>query len=297
MPFADLKPQFIRQGPVEAEELEQVRQQLHYAIFSLQALSTAYAPFQQDWSHISFQWDRARGGFVGQMIPGKTSSSRFALLVEKPTVLQLDGEGRDLLRSLSLNDVTLEDYRGWLRVGAMELGLNPKTLDFTLSKEIPAHELSKGKPFHFEGTEKSLSELKHCYSNAHLFLERIHQENPETSPVRCWPHHFDLATRFQFELTGDSEPKKTLEMGLSPGDHYYATPYYYVTPSPFSMDLTLPPLPSGGFWRLDEWQGAVLPYEAVTKQSGCETQFKAVCDFLITTRQFGLHLLRAGQRG
>ncbi|MFT3698691.1 MAG: hypothetical protein QM831_36430 [Kofleriaceae bacterium] len=62
--------------------------------------------------------------------------------------------------------------------------------------------------------------------------------------ARVWPHHFDLGAIVD-----------GLGIGLSPGDRYYDEPYFYVTPA-HHVDRA-PTLPSG-FWRDDEWQGAIL---------------------------------------
>jgi len=296
MSFEELKPRFLKQEDVDAQNLAESRKQLHYAIFSLQALAGAYAPFQEDWSHISFHWNGERGAFLSGQIPGKKDPVLFGLVLETPSVLQLDASGKKILRELPLEGIGLGRLQDWLRESVREMGLDSKTLDFTLSKEMPPHELAQGKPFRFESLHKALQELKRAYSNGYLFLHQIHEENSQFMQVRCWPHHFDLAVLFEFKEPGESKPQKTLGMGLSPGDSFYETPYYYVTPWPFPMDLTLPPLPSGGKWRLDDWQGAVLTHKALLRFQDRDSQFKALSDFLLTTRQIGLHFLKVGQK-
>ena len=77
---------------------------------------------------------------------------------------------------------------------------------------------------------------------------RAEEIDPGTGlgPIRIWPHHFDLGAI----LPG------TIGVGLSPGDAYYAEPYFYVTP-PSPIDRG-PAIAGGGFWRTDGWTGAVL---------------------------------------
>jgi hypothetical protein len=296
MAFEALKSRFQKQEKVPAQALSEARQQLHHAIFTLQALSAAYAPFQEDWAHISFHWNQEKGAFFSAKIPGKTDSAVFGLTLENPTVVQLDASEKEIRRSLSLEGVDLSGLQEWLREGASGLGLETQTLDFTLSKEMMPHDLSQGEAFRWKGLSEALSELKRAYFNGFLFLEAIHRENAQTMPVRCWPHHFDLAVLFEFEFPGDKVPKRTLGIGISPGDSFYETPYYYVTPWPFPLDLTLPPLPSGGKWRLEEWQGAVLTHEALVRFENREEQFKALSDFLLTTRQMGFHFLKVSPK-
>lgn len=64
--------------------------------------------------------------------------------------------------------------------------------------------------------------------------------------MRVWPHHFDLGA-----VLDDG-----IGIGLSPGDKYYAEPYFYVTP-PRPIAAT-PTIAGGGAWRTELWQGAVL---------------------------------------
>ena len=52
---------------------------------------------------------------------------------------------------------------------------------------------------------------------------------PGPSPVRCWPHHFDIATCVALE-SGDPERERGIGTGLSPGDGTYGQPYFHVNP-------------------------------------------------------------------
>jgi hypothetical protein len=75
-------------------------------------------------------------------------------------------------------------------------------------------------------------------------------------PSRCWPHHFDLA------LVVDLDPQnakdaRAIGIGLSPGDDYYAQPYFYLSPFPKPDTDNLPPLPPAGRWHMREFFGAV----------------------------------------
>ncbi|HET6197153.1 MAG TPA: hypothetical protein VFE12_15430, partial [Acetobacteraceae bacterium] len=73
------------------------------------------------------------------------------------------------------------------------------------------------------------------------------------SPIRCWPHHFDIAVLLPGQRDG-----QTIGVGLSPGDASYGEPYWYVTPWPHPSVIGLPPLVAGGEWHAGEWVGAVL---------------------------------------
>ena len=54
--------------------------------------------------------------------------------------------------------------------------------------------------------------------------------------------------------------KRTVGVGMEPGDVYYAEPYFYVNMSPSpSREAPRPALDGGGAWHTHEWIGAVLP--------------------------------------
>ena len=75
--------------------------------------------------------------------------------------------------------------------------------------------------------------------------------------VRCWPHHFDIATLLNFEPAEDGTAR-SIGIGLSPGDHHYHQPYVYVSPWPHLKAAGLPLLPPPGHWHTQEFVAAVM---------------------------------------
>jgi hypothetical protein len=99
--------------------------------------------------------------------------------------------------------------------------------------------------FALRASSHDLVAIASLYANAAEILERLHAQHPDASPVRLWPHHFDVAT-----LIGG-----TLGVGFLAGDDEIDEPYWYVYDSP--MPDTLPELPAGE-WHRGTWTGAVL---------------------------------------
>jgi hypothetical protein len=89
-------------------------------------------------------------------------------------------------------------------------------------------------------------------------LEELRQKHqrvkPGPSPVRCWPHHFDIAIVVALE---EGQAARSIGIGLSPGDEYYAQPYFYLSPHPKPDTNDLPQLPPGGRWHARNFFGAV----------------------------------------
>jgi hypothetical protein len=94
-------------------------------------------------------------------------------------------------------------------------------------------------------------------------LDALHDRSPEASPVRCWPHHFDLATLLTFPATSPGGEPSSVGVGMSPGDESQPGPYFYVNGWPHPDPDALPRLDGAGHWNAEGWVGAVLPADAV----------------------------------
>ena len=100
-----------------------------------------------------------------------------------------------------------------------------------------------------------LNFLTILYQNAFTsFQKTIETHNLKKEKIRTWPHHFDMA----FTMPAASE--STLTIGMSPGDHQFAEPYFFVSQWPKAEDIPVSKLtPIVGRWHQDGWQGLVLP--------------------------------------
>ena len=96
----------------------------------------------------------------------------------------------------------------------------------------------------FAAAAEALGELRQSYR----------RYTPGPSPVRCWPHHFDIATLVALE---EGHAARSIGIGVSPGDDYYAQPYLYLSPYPKPDTEDLPQLPPGGRWHTKDFFGAV----------------------------------------
>ncbi len=62
---------------------------------------------------------------------------------------------------------------------------------------------------------------------------------PDPSAVRCWPHHFNIAT-YVFLETGNPETARGVGVGMSPGDEGYGERYFYINGWPHLDASKLP---------------------------------------------------------
>ncbi len=267
--------------------LTDARVALHWAAQVVAAVGHALIPALPDDSHTSLEWSTASRLLVGGMTPRKM---RLGLRPSDLTLVVVDDTGNPQ-RELPLAGRTFEAALAWAAeafgVPALEM---PRY-------QMPDHSVGHGGAF--DGTDPSaLAELARWYGSADVLLRdfvafRAYAKE-HASPVRCWPHHFDIATLVSVpgSAAGDA---RTIGVGLSPGDGSYAEPYFYVTPWPYPKSPALPALPAGAAWHQTGWVGAVLTATAIFRDGGGTPPARAemVREFLDTASRASAALLGA----
>jgi len=234
-------------GRISADALSDARLHLHHAAQIVSAVGITHLPHAEDDSHTNMEW--MRGALSGHLVPGPRPF-RAAIFPVSLTIALLDGSG-NTLEVLSLFDRTLDDGYAWMagaiarRTGAPERPLRrPEYV-------LPEHSTWRGEPFR-ASSAAGLEEIARWYGNAGRLLAAMMPSFAGSSPVRCWPHHFDIAMLLP---EGDS---RSVGVGLSPGDETYPQPYWYVSPYPYPKDPELSELPSRGRWHQGSFFAAVL---------------------------------------
>jgi hypothetical protein len=159
-----------------------------------------------------------------------------------------------------LNGRTDAQARAWLCERFDALGFDASRLDPPAPYEMPAHPIAAGSAYDAAGIADALAELASWFANADLSLGFIRDEmitrEFAVSPLRCWPHHFDLAALTALDPAPDGKAR-SVNAGLSPGDTYYDEPYFYVSPYPYPAAAALPNLPKLGHWHRRDFTAAV----------------------------------------
>ncbi len=242
---------------VDPRRLSEARLQAHYAVQWLARFARGYVSPQPEDGHTNLGWDGALG-FASQPAPEGTWLS---LRVSDLTLVLHPGSGNDQDLSVSLAGRTDADVRRWLgeRLGAR--GLDAGALDAPSPYAMPAHAVAQGAAYAPIGLADALSEFAAWFENAARSLGVLQRQllaaGLTTSSVRCWPHHFDLAS-----LTTLSARKSGISYvgcGFSPGDTHYDEPYFYISVYPPPGHAELPMLPPPGHWHTCEFVAAVLP--------------------------------------
>jgi hypothetical protein len=248
-------------GGVASGELIEARLTLHWAAQVACAPGKQLLPPQPDFRQQSFTWDPAAGALV-QGVVAAPRPFRSALQIARLALALLDDRG-GTLAELALAGRTLDEAYTWLQGEIEPLLGRPLAQPLERPGEgLPAHPVGAGA--RFERREPAgFAEVARWFGNADRLLAEVRKENPDASPVRCWPHHFDLATLITLDAGADPESARSIGVGLSPGDAGRPEPYFYITPWPYPKDPALPALEGSGSWNTEGWLGAVLEARAI----------------------------------
>ena len=201
-----------------------------------------------DDSHASLSWDSDMAALLGQPLDGGV---RVGLRV---AVHELVFTTESRCDALPLTGKPDAEVGSWLDGKLVAEGLKPAS-GTKLPYEMPSTMFARAGEealrfpaiaLWFAAAAEVLEELRRKYARF----------KPGPSPVRCWPHHFDIAILVALE-EGRAESARSIGIGVSPGDNYYAQPYLYVSPYPNPDTANLPPLPPGARWHTKDFFGAV----------------------------------------
>ena len=255
-----------------AASLVDTRLQVHHAAQLATALGISYLPKQPDDSHTNLMWIDALSALVSNPVRND-ADIRVGVTIAPFAVLVIANDGPRA--NLSLDGRTIAEAADWVRQHVATLGLDPTKYTLEKHYEIPAHPVDNGGRFDASDAD-AFNELASWYSDASIILEEFVAKMRHAAPVRCWPHHFDIATIIEFA------PGKTVSLGMEPGDVYYNEPYYYASTYPRPRaDVARPSLAGNGMWHAHEWIGAVLPASAVGDEKQRE-QIEAFVDSALT---------------
>lgn len=257
-----------RLGAVDPAELFEARLQLHHAAQLVAAVGRSHLEARPDDSHPNLGWHGGHAALLGRAV-AEGPEVEAGIRLGDATLLVLEADR--VVGQLGLTGRSLTDGLLWLegemrdrRIPLVDGEFRPP------GYALPDHPLTSGA--HFDADLAACMEFGRWYASADRALARVQAAAPEASAVRCWPHHFDLATLIVLE--GD----RSVGVGMTPGDGSYAEPYWYVSPWPYPD--TLPALGDVGHWHTEGFTAAVLTARDVVAASAADRQRALVDDFL-----------------
>jgi len=199
-----------------------------------------------DDSHSALAWHADKAAFLSQPLKGGV---QVGLRVGVHELLFAKGEATE---AFSLVTNTDAEAAAWLDAKLAAAKLKPAA-GVKLPYDMPSLSFARAVD---EGP--GLAALAAWFAAGAEVLDelRIKYKRHKPGPSRCWPHHFDIAMVLDLD-PGKEKDARAIGIGLSPGDDYYAQPYFYVSPYPKPDAENLPPLPEGGRWHTRDFFGAV----------------------------------------
>jgi hypothetical protein len=272
-------------------DLVDARLQLHWAAQLVSAVGTTLLPAAADDSHTNLEWlaGTARepalaSGLLAGQLTTDPPRCRAALHPDTLELYLLDEHGAGVAHH-RLHGLTLSQGMVWLEheISAWRRQPLPGPLR-RRELDLPEHTVGRGAVFRSDDAA-AFAELARWYANADTVLRDLADRTPNASSVRCWPHHFDIATLITVEPSPPGAGARTIGVGLSPGDASYAEPYWYVTPWPHPDEPRLATLAADGQWHRSGWLGAVLLGSRVVGEPSADMQARKVDAFLASAVQ------------
>ena len=224
----------------------------HHAMQHVTKAARANLKPQPDDSHSNLGWDQKLKAFLSQAMDGKYIGLSLA-----PLSIFTLARGEQL-ENLALNNVDDGEVAQWLDRQMTTLGLNAGSIT-TLPYELPA-DVGTIESYGETRNNAALAALAAWFDTASRALDKFVADNadliPGAGPVRCWPHHFDIATYVSLE-SGDTETARGIGVGMSPGDEAYGEPYFYVNPWPHPDRNALPDAIAPGHWHVEGYVGSI----------------------------------------
>jgi hypothetical protein len=246
---------------------------LHHGVQILASFAQALLESRPDDGHRSMIWVDDERAF-------RTEATREGLhaVLRVPQLMLELRRGDAALDVLGLSRRSVAEARRWLGAAVGDARSNAPVELEPPEYEIP--ELPGGGDPPLEAEPGSLAELARWYHAADLVLSPVASGVPQASPIRCWPHHFDMATLMTFSSRSGGGDPRYVGVGLSPGDDGYAVPYMYVNGWPAPQPEALPELAAPGHWHTSGWVGAVLEAGEVTRTSDPDGQAAVLSGFV-----------------
>ena len=267
-------------GTVSVADLVNAKLQLHWAAQIVSAFGNSLLETQPDDSQSNLGWNDSLGALCSHSLSeGWTVGIRFSDL----TLLFLASHNT-IYSEFRLPGQTLHQAFEWLTTTYSNISGSPAPKPFRLRDyDMPEHPVGENAEFQLN-PRPPFQELCHWYANAHHVIQSVSGLWKEASPIRCWPHYFDIATLVSLKLPQNQGAMGSVGCGMSPGDASYEEPYFYVTVWPYLEQENLENLPVGK-WHTEGFVGAILTISDLLTSSSPETQGECVHQFFQVSSQ------------
>ena len=206
---------------VALQPLEDARKALHQAVQLVGAVPRRLLPVDPTDVTASLPWNSERKAFQSISVP-EDGDVQVGLNIADFELFVVKGSQKEA--GLSLVGKSVLEALDWLKTSLGNLGLDSGALNLELPYAIDTYDYS----LPLQAKAEALEEYALLYDHIYQELVRIKETSPKTYDIRCWPHHFDLATLIPLATNDKGEVTQSTGIGLSPGDEGIPEPYVYV---------------------------------------------------------------------
>jgi hypothetical protein len=262
---------------VDLEVLKATRKALHQAVQIVGALPRHLLPHDPTDGTASLEWSNADKGLQSIAVPNSHDLEVRAGLSFKTFSLYIIYADNSA-DSFGMTGKSVVEGLDWLKEELGKMAYAGEKLTLDLPYEIEDYDYSSS----LEVDKRALKQYTRLYRNTHGILSDLVNKWDKAFDIRCWPHHFDLATLIPVETDAEGEIVKSIGVGLSPGDDGIHEPYLYVNvwPEVDTAALKEHSLPAG-HWNAEGWSGAVLTYTELVNSSDQKESFTQFIDIAI----------------
>jgi hypothetical protein len=209
-------------NPSIARDLKDARLQLHYAAQFATAMGISYLTPRPDDSHTNLGWDPKHEALRSREVRALSHAVRVAVRpLDLTLIVLVDGA---IGQRIPFHGSTIGQVETALRASLAAAGLDGRRLTLRRHYDLPKHPVAAGAAF--DSTRAAdFAELAGWYGNAAALLGEL-RTRIDGSEVRCWPHHFDIAT------LASIGPGRTSGAGMLPRRRDVPGAYFYVNAYP-----------------------------------------------------------------
>lgn len=245
-------------------------EQLHIAAQYLAAAGISFLDKKEDDSHTNLGWEPEHLRLITHPF-GK--NNQMALDFQRFSLEWLtDGK---VVASKELQDSVHSENLNWIKDQVSNSKL-PSKYNYSFHYELPYRKITKDYNFPVEGMVQ-IADIWNRLNIAQKAFENFLSSNHLTSPIRVWPHHFDMGIYTKI----DKENNLFLGAGLAFPDSLEEHLYYYasgwkdgsrINPKEFNKL-------ENGVWRSEGWLGATLPSSEINETEAELFLFQAMQEF------------------
>lgn len=221
------------------------RLRMHAAAQWLARLARSYAIPASDDSHTALTWDGEGLRLFSHPLTIGTTNVTASLTV-RDLELRLTRGAADV-GGILLSGQTDTDRRDAVLDLAAAAGADPDRFSTALPYPAPP-------PPGWDAPDPDAANAWcDLWTLTHAALSAVCADTPNASPIRLWPHHFDMATLISH---GGA---RSVGLGLAVADDLVDAPYFYTAPWPAPPRNALSDAPAPWSWRAATATALVLP--------------------------------------